>query len=158
MTAKQLHLIHSRTAFDETSTYSVLSQTLLSLRITVKKQIFLLRLSYWSAAIADFGIAILVLMPERMGLTEIVYPMGLISAVAFSWGILLLVADRKPSQRKWVLIPTMVVIALLSTVRIIFSLSEAIEFSFTFLSLGVLLILLLGYSHYIDSKSPASTD
>jgi hypothetical protein len=84
-----------------------------------------------------------------MGLTEIVYPMGLISAVAVSWGILLLVADRKPSQRKWV------VIALLSAVRIIFSLSDAIEFSLTFLSLGVLLILLLGHSHYVDSKSPA---
>jgi hypothetical protein len=84
-----------------------------------------------------------------MGLTEIVYPMGLISAVAVSWGILLLVADRKPSQRKWV------VIALLSAVRIIFSLSDAIEFSLTFLSLGVLLILLLGHSHYVDSKLPA---
>jgi hypothetical protein len=90
-----------------------------------------------------------------MGLTEIVYPMGLISAVAVSWGILLLVADRKPSQRKWVLISTMVAIALLSAVRIIFSLSDAIEFSLTFLSLGVLLILLLGHSHYVDSKSPA---
>jgi peptidoglycan/LPS O-acetylase OafA/YrhL len=88
-----------------------------------------------------------------MGLTEIVYPMGLISAVAVSWGILLLVADRKPSQRKWVLISWC--IALLSAVRIIFSLSDAIEFSLTFLSLGVLLILLLGHSHYVDSKSPA---
>ncbi len=50
----------------------------------MKKQILLLRLSYWAAAIADFSIAILVLIPERMGLTEIVYPMGLISAVAIS--------------------------------------------------------------------------
>lgn len=84
----------------------------------MKSKITWLRISYWTAAIADFGIAVSVLIPERVGLTEFVYPMGLISVVAISWGILLLIADRKPMERRWILIPTMIVIALLSGVRI----------------------------------------
>lgn len=73
----------------------------------------LLRISYWVAAIADFIIAILVLIPERMGVAGFVYPMGLMSAVAFSWGVLLIVADRQPVERKWILPPTMLVVFLL---------------------------------------------
>lgn len=73
----------------------------------------LLRASYWVAAVADFIIAILVLVPERMVVTEFVYPMGLMSAVAFSWGVLLILADRKPIERKWVLLPTILVVFLL---------------------------------------------
>jgi hypothetical protein len=65
------------------------------------------------AAVADFIIAILVLIPERMGVNGIVYPMGLMSAVAFSWGVLLILADRKPIERKWVLLPTILVVFLL---------------------------------------------
>ena len=118
----------------------------------MKKQILLLRLSYWTAAIADFGIAISVLIPERMGLTEIVYPMGLVSAVAFSWGILLLTADRKPLERRWILIPTIIVVGLLSIVRIIFALNETIEFSFVFFLFGVILIILMVYSYYEANK------
>jgi hypothetical protein len=118
----------------------------------MKKQIIFLRLSYWTAAIADFCIAIFVLIPERMGLTQIVYPMGLISAVAFSWGILLLIADRKPLERRWVLIPTIIVVALLSVVRMIFALYETIEFSYVFLIFGVILIILMAYSYYGANK------
>ncbi len=78
------------------------------------KSILLLRLSYWIAAIADLILAILVWIPERMGVTETVYPMGLASAVAFSWGVLLLIADRKPLERRWILIPTILVVALIT--------------------------------------------
>ena len=116
----------------------------------MKKHILLLRLSYWIAAIADFAIAGLVLMPERMGLTDIVYPMGLASAIAFSWGILLLLADRKPMERRWILIPTIIVVSLLTLVRVIFSLNGTIEFSYGFLLFGVLLVILMIYS-YVDA-------
>ena len=73
----------------------------------------LLRSSYWVAAIADFIIAVTVLIPERMGVDSFVYPMGLMSAVAFSWGVLLLVADRRPFERRWVVAPTILVVFLL---------------------------------------------
>lgn len=114
-----------------------------------------LRISYWTAAIADFGIAISVLFPERVGLTEFVYPMGLMSVVALSWGILLLIADRKPIDRRWILIPTIIVVALLSGVRIYASINGMIEFSIAYLILGVIIISLLTYS-YFNSKSVIS--
>ena len=59
----------------------------------MKEHRILIRTSYWVAAVADFIIAILVLIPERMGVTGFVYPMGLMSAVAFSWGVLLILAS-----------------------------------------------------------------
>lgn len=111
-----------------------------------------LRISYWTAAIADFGIAISVLIPERVGLTEFVYPMGLMSVVAISWGILLLIADRKPIERRWVLIPTIIVVALLSSIRIYVSILGLIKFSMAFLILGLIIISLLTYS-YVNSRS-----
>jgi len=122
----------------------------------MKNHILLLRLSYWSAAIADFSIAILVLIPERMALSEIVYPMGLVSVIALSWGILLLVADRKPLERRWVLIPTIIVVGLLSLVRVIFALNQTIEFSLAFFLLGSALIALMAYSYYYSSKIETS--
>ena len=48
-----------------------------------------------------------------MGVDEFVYPMGLMSAVAFSWGVLLVVADREPVERRWVIAPTILVVFLL---------------------------------------------
>ena len=72
-----------------------------------------LRISYWTAGIADFIVAVIVLFPSRMGVDGYVYPMGLMSAVAFSWGVLLIIADRHPLERRWILSPTMLVVALL---------------------------------------------
>jgi len=118
----------------------------------MKSKITWLRISYWTAAIADFGIAISVLIPERVGLTEFVYPMGLMSVVAISWGILLIFADRKPIERRWILIPTIIVVALLSSVRIFAIINGMLEFSIAYLLLGVLLLALLTYS-YMNSKS-----
>jgi hypothetical protein len=77
------------------------------------KDRILIRMSYWVAAIVDFVVAVVVLIPERMGVTEFVYPMGLMSAAAFSWAVLLIVADRKPVDRRWVLLPTTLVAFLL---------------------------------------------
>ena len=118
----------------------------------MKSKIIWLRISYWTAAIADFSIAISVLIPERVGLSEFVYPMGLMSAVAISWGILLLIADRKPIERRWILIPTIIVVALLTAVRIYAALNGMIEFSIVYLIIGVIIISLLVYS-YIITKS-----
>ena len=122
----------------------------------MKKPVLLLRMSYWIAAIADFGVAILVWIPERMGVTEIVYPMGLASVVIFSWAVLLLVADRKPLERRWILIPTILVVALITIIRVIFSLGESIEFNLTLLLFGIALIILMTYSYFYASKHETS--
>jgi hypothetical protein len=89
----------------------------------------LLRTSYWVAAIADFIIALLVLIPERMGATGFVYPMGLMSAVAISWGVMLIIADRQPMERRWVLLPTMLVVFLLGVAGVYSAVIGAIPVS-----------------------------
>lgn len=111
-----------------------------------------MRISYWTAAIADFCVSILVLIPDRMAVAELVYPMGLASAIAFSWGILLLMADRRPLERKWVLIPTIIVVGLLTAVRVVFSLNQVIAFSSGFLLFGIMLMMLMAYSYYAAGK------
>jgi hypothetical protein len=118
----------------------------------LSKHIVFLRISYWTAAIADFIIAIIVLIPERMGLNETAYPMGLTSAIAFSWGILLIIADRKPLERKWVLIPTIIVVALLTMTRIIFELNGTIQSNIAFSLFGLSLTIFMIYSYNIATK------
>ena len=118
----------------------------------MKKQILFLRLSYWIAALADFAIAYRALIPQKMGLIDIAYPMGLTSAIAFSWGVLLLIADRKPMERRWVLVPTILVVGLLIMVGIIFSQNEIIEFNLALLLFGMGLMLLMVYSYYYANK------
>ena len=116
------------------------------------KPILLLRLSYWTAAIADFVVAILILMPERMGVTELTYPMSLASVTVFSWVVMLLIADRKPIERKWILIPTILVVTLITIVRTSFSLEGTIEFNLALLLFAIALIILMTYSYYCASK------
>lgn len=116
------------------------------------KSVLLLRLSYWIAAIADFAIAMLAWIPARMGVSEIVYPGGLASVIAFSWGVLLLMADRKPIERKWILIPTILVVTLVTVIRTVFSLDGTIEFSLVLLIFAVALLVLMTYSYYYASK------
>jgi hypothetical protein len=85
---------------------------------SMNSQIKWLRIAYWTAGIADFIVAILALIPTRMGVTQYVYPMGLMAAVAFSWGVLLFFADRQPMERRWILFPTLLVVALLGIVAV----------------------------------------
>ena len=110
----------------------------------------LIRTSYWVAAIADFVIAALVLVPERMGVAEFVYPMGLMSAVAFSWGVLLIVADRKPVERRWVLLPTTLVVFLLGVAGIYAALADLIPVPRIMASSAAVVgvLLLLTYTSY----------
>ena len=78
---------------------------------------FWLRLSFWVAAIADFIVAIMVLIPDIPGDIYVI-SMGQMSAVAFSWGVLLILAVRKPMERRWIAIPTMLVVFLLAMVSV----------------------------------------
>ena len=95
-------------------------------------------------------IAVLVLIPERMGVSSYVYPMGLMSAVAFSWGCLLIWADRKPIQRRWVLLPTILVGVMLLLAVIYSVYVEAIALRSVFLNILMLpaMVALWSYSFY----------
>jgi hypothetical protein len=78
---------------------------------------FWLRLSFWVAAIADFLVAVMVLIPDLPG-DDYVISMGQMAAVAFSWGILLIMAARKPMEHRWIAVPTMLVVFLLGAVSL----------------------------------------
>jgi hypothetical protein len=119
----------------------------------MKKNVMLLRISYWVAAIADFVVAVIVLFPSRMGVTAFVYPMGLMAAVAFSWGVLLIMADRKPMERRWVLLPTILVVFLLGLAGIFAALRNLISTSrIIWTSVAVYLILSLLIYSYIKTR------
>jgi len=120
------------------------------------KKIMWLRIAYWTAAIADFVVAILVLIPARMGVTDYVYPMGLMSAVAFLWGVILILADRHPIERRWILIPTILVVALLGIVGLHAGVMELIPWiriiPTSIVTLIILSILIYGYINTRDLK------
>jgi hypothetical protein len=109
---------------------------------------FWLRLSFWVATIADFLIAILVLIPDLPG-DEYVISMGQMSAVAFSWGVLLIMADRRPMERRWVAIPTLLVVLLLGVVSLHALVAGLLPVSLLIPALGasvlVSALLLVGY-------------
>jgi len=66
--------------------------------------------------------------------------------------VLLLVADRKPLERRWILIPTILVVALMTFTRTTFSLDGTIEFSIVILLFGIALIIFMAYSYYCAGK------
>ena len=113
------------------------------------KKIRWLRIAYRTAAVADFIVAVLVLIPARMGVTDYVYPMGLMSAVAFSWGVLLIFADRHPVERRWILIPTSLVVAMLGIVGLHAGISDLMPWIRVVptLTVTVIVLLVLIYSY-----------
>ena len=65
-----------------------------------------LRTSYWVGAVADAVATVAILIPSRMGESEFRYPMGLAAALMFAWTVLLIWADRRPAERRGVLLLT----------------------------------------------------
>ena len=120
------------------------------------KKLILLRISYWVPAIVDILMAFLILNPGQVGLKNYVYPMGLVAAIAFSWGIMLIIADRKPVERRWVLVPTMFVILMIIGATILSLILNAVPFiqGITNIIIGsiVFTIVLFGYqkSQYLQ--------
>jgi hypothetical protein len=86
--------------------------------MTMDKQIRWLRISYWAGAIIDALAAIQMLSPHIFGLTnqlpnfnpghDFTYAMGMGASLMLGWTALLLWADRKPLERKGILIITVV--------------------------------------------------
>lgn len=118
-----------------------------------------LRTSYWAGAAADVLIGVLTLIPGRVGETEFRYPMGLAATLMFCWAGLLLWADRKPLERRGVLVPTVAVIVGLMAAGAyaaatgIFPLQRIIPTTV----LGVALIVLFGFSYLKAARAERGT-
>jgi uncharacterized membrane protein len=65
-----------------------------------------LRTSYWVGVVADAVATVAILIPSRMGESEFRYPMGLAAALMLAWTVLLIWADRRPVERRGVLLLT----------------------------------------------------
>ena len=118
-----------------------------------------LRLSYWTAALVDFAVAILALISENPAADGFVYPQGQFAAAVFSWGVMLLMADRKPFERRWMLIPTILVVALLGFVALVSMLDDLIAVSrgLPAVITSVLVSSLLAYSYWVSNQNEETT-
>jgi len=72
----------------------------------MKKKIIWLRISYWVGAIADGFAALRMLFPKIAYGVEYRYALGLGASLMIGWTFLLIWADRKPLERKGVLLIT----------------------------------------------------
>lgn len=119
-----------------------------------------LRASYRAGAVADVLIGVSTLIPGRMGETEFRYPMGLAATVMVCWAGLLLWADRKPVERKGVLLPTIaVIVGLLASgghavASGIFPLQRIVPTTVP----GIVMIALFGFSYLNAGKTGEGTD
>ena len=126
----------------------------------MNREVAWLRVSYWAGAVADVGIGVLTLVPGRMGETEFRYPMGLAAAVLFGWALLLVWADRRPLERRGVLLPTIFVILGLLSAGVyavasgIFPKTRIVPTSL----LGAALIVLMGYSYLTAGRLERDSD
>ncbi len=72
----------------------------------MRKQIIWLRISYWVGAVADGFATYRMLFPKIAHGVEYRYALGLAASLMLGWTILLIWADRKPLERKGVLLLT----------------------------------------------------
>src|SRR5271157_3252934 len=88
--------------------------------VTMERKILFLRISYWAGAILDVIAFFIMMFPFLFalngGLTnfnpgiEYRYAMGMGAPLMLGWTILLLWADRKPMERKGILLITLLVV------------------------------------------------
>jgi len=102
-------------------------------------------------SIADLLMVILFLIPERMGESEFRYSMGLAASLMLGWTFLLIWCDRKPVERKGILLLTIfpvisgLIIANLYAVSLgLFPISKMILPG----TLGTSLVALMGFSYF----------
>ena len=72
----------------------------------MRKKILWLRISYWIGAVADGLATLRMLFPKFAHGVEYRYALGLGASLMLGWTILLIWADRKPLERKGVLLIT----------------------------------------------------
>jgi hypothetical protein len=116
-----------------------------------KRKIAFLRASYWLGAVADAIVGVRMLMPQMMGEAQFRYAMGTSAALMFGWTVLLIWADRKPVERKGVLLITICPVLaglMLATVRPLLDGVFPVSRMIPIWVVGAGIIALMGFSYY----------
>jgi hypothetical protein len=109
----------------------------------MKNKITWLRISYWVGAIAD-GIATLrMLFPKIAYGVEYRYALGLGASLMLGWTFLLLWADRKPLERKGVLLLTVFPVITGILLDEIYSVTKGLITFEKMLPTGIFLVVLI---------------
>jgi hypothetical protein len=131
-----------------------------------KQQILLLRTTYWIGAILDALVATLFLLPDFWAsfnqLTTytanapLAFALGIASAMMFSWTFLLVWADRKPIERKGVLLLTLLPLVglILNNISAVISGLRPFQATLPELALQFTLMGLFTFSYLTARKEP----
>ena len=128
-------------------------------------QVSMLRVSYWVGAFLDAVVGIMMVFPALFKIIygsgvmvvtqEFRYAMGMGAPLMFGWTVLLIWADRKPIQRKGILIITVFPVIIGLFINEIYSImSGLISFRIILptLILQIILMILFTYS-YLNAQS-----
>jgi len=117
----------------------------------VKKQIIWLRISYWVGAVADGYAVYCMLFPKIAHGAEYRYALGLGASLMLGWTVLLIWADRKPLERKGVLLLTVFPVISGLLLAEIYAVFIGIMTLVTMLPTGILLVglvVLFSFSYF----------
>jgi len=123
----------------------------------MKIAVRLLRISYWTGAVADGLFAIALAVPKLWGMALGIAPfvppvqhridMGVGASLMLSWTILLLWADRRPVERKGVLLltvfPALTCLAITGVIAVIIGANTLRNMMHIFILQGALAVLFL---------------
>jgi len=135
----------------------------------MNRAIRLLRVSYWTGAVADGFFTIALAYPKLWGLTLGIVPfnpdlqhrmdMGVGASLMLSWTVLLLWADRRPMERKGVLLltvfPALTGLAITGIVAVISGANSLSNMMHVFILQGALAMFFLA-SYVLARRSGAS--
>ncbi len=117
----------------------------------MKNDIRWLKISYIVGAVVDGLVGIFILIPGQMGKTEFRYPIELAASFMFGWALLLVWANRKPRERKGVLLitifPVITGILISAVVSVISGIFPVLRVMPVFL-LELGLLALFGFSYF----------
>ncbi len=125
----------------------------------MKRKILFLRASYWIGIVADAIVGVRMLIPKMMGETGFTYAMGTSAALMFGWTVLLFWADRKPVERKGILLITIFPVMTGLMAAVAWPVMEGIftvETKTPIWILGVAIMTFMAFSYFLarDLKQP----
>ena len=127
----------------------------------MKNKIIWLRIGYWVGAVTDGLATVRMLFPQFSNDASYRYAMGLGASLMLGWTFLLIWADKKPLERKFVLLLTAFPVVTGLLLAEVFAVSAGIITVEKMLPVGVFLVALIalfsfGYFNALNLSSDGS--